>query len=153
MTTPHTASRSTPVEGALEPCEVFGFTSNELCELLASTVDMFIEYRDVHGYGEDRAKPAAAQEIRDGVKATRELASFGECKPYEGDRILQPADPAVFRDTIRQMHVALRMALRDWPWKDEGNIPRFYNAGDMERINEIRAACEAADRLPRSVRG
>jgi hypothetical protein len=68
--------------------------------------------------------------------------------PTEAD-----VDPAEIRDTIRQMHEALRMALRDWPCEYDGNLPRLYNSGDMARIDQLRAACNAADRLPRSVRG
>lgn len=97
MTNTHipTASRSIPVEGALEPTE-------------------------------------------------DELAQFW------GD---QTIDPDTLNATIRQMRLALSRALYFWPVDlDENGYPKMRPI-DTQMTDELRAACEAADRLPRSVRG
>jgi len=43
-------------------------------EIAAEAIDLFLEYRDVHGYDEQAAKVAAAGEFIDGAP--------GECEPH-----------------------------------------------------------------------
>ncbi len=62
-------------------------------------------------------------------------------------------DPATLKATIRRMYRALSRALYNWPVDlDEKGYPKMRPI-DTQMTNELRAACEAADRLPRSVRG
>jgi hypothetical protein len=44
-----------------------------VAELAEAAIDMFIEYRDCHGYDEDQAKGKAIQEVVEGEQAREEL--------------------------------------------------------------------------------
>ncbi len=59
-----------------EPTYVF--TEIQLRRLLEETIDMFVEYRDVHGKQEHHAKPAAVNEELQGLDAERYLVAHGE---------------------------------------------------------------------------
>ena|SRR5262245_11804931 len=60
----------------------YTFTRDQLVRLLGGTIQMFVEYRDVHGKPEqDGADLAAVSEKLEGLDAERELADAGECKP------------------------------------------------------------------------
>jgi hypothetical protein len=60
----------------------YTFTRDQLFRLLGGTIEMFVEYRDVHGKPEqDGADIAAVSEMLEGLDAERELAEAGECKP------------------------------------------------------------------------
>ena len=48
--------------------------------LADAAIGMFLEYRDVHGYSEQDARAAAADEIRQGVDAEADLRAAGEIK-------------------------------------------------------------------------
>ncbi len=68
----------------------YTFTRDQLYRLLGGTIEMFIEYRDVHGKAEsDDADLAAVSEMLEGLDAERELADVGECTPimqvYRGE--------------------------------------------------------------------
>ena len=56
----------------------YSFTREQLAKLLAGTIEMFQEYRDVHGKSESDAKPAAAQEALEGLDAEHKLWIDGE---------------------------------------------------------------------------
>ncbi len=57
---------------------VYHFTRMQLVEALEGAIDMFIEYRDKHGYMEDTAGLKATQEIIEGIDAMYELFLHGE---------------------------------------------------------------------------
>ena len=57
---------------------MYHFTGEQLNRLLFGVVDMFFEYRNIHGRTEDAAKFAAVREIFEGLDAERELAAAGE---------------------------------------------------------------------------
>jgi hypothetical protein len=59
----------------------YRFTREQLVNLLTASIDMHIEYRDVHGYEELDAQILAVGEMFEGLDAERELAEAGECKP------------------------------------------------------------------------
>lgn len=43
-------------------------------------INLFLEYRDVHGYNEKDAQAAAARDTQDGIDAEIELRALGEIK-------------------------------------------------------------------------
>lgn len=55
--------------------ETYHFTRAQLDQALAATIEMFIEYRDKHGYDEERAAAAAVLEVIGGLDADKELAA------------------------------------------------------------------------------
>lgn len=56
----------------------YQFTKEQLCKVLADTIDMYLEYVDVHGHDPVRGALAAIDETVQGLDAERELASLGE---------------------------------------------------------------------------
>jgi hypothetical protein len=58
----------------------YTFTREQLNNLLSATIDMHIEYRDVHGHQELDAQILAVGEMLEGLDAERELVEAGECK-------------------------------------------------------------------------
>ncbi len=66
----------------------YHFTQEQLTSLLLATVDMLIEFRDVHGHHEESAKFDAVNEMLDGINADRELAASD---PTERLRLQLPA--------------------------------------------------------------
>ncbi len=58
----------------------YRFTREQLSNLLSATIDMHVEYRDVHGYEEADAQILAVGEMLEGLDAERELDAAGECK-------------------------------------------------------------------------
>lgn len=56
----------------------YQFTQEQFCRVLADTIDMYLEYVDVHGYEPVRAATAAIDEIVQGLDAERELIRLGE---------------------------------------------------------------------------
>ncbi len=62
--------------------QTYQFTRDQLFRLLSGTIEMFVEYRDLHGYTErDGADIAAVSEMLEGLDAEQELTDAGECKP------------------------------------------------------------------------
>lgn len=49
-------------------------------QISRDSIDMFLEYRDVHGYDEEAAKAKACVEMWEGVRAERELFESGELR-------------------------------------------------------------------------
>jgi hypothetical protein len=49
--------------------------------LAEATVELFLEYRDVHGYPEPEALAAAATGMQQGIDAEVELRAAGELPP------------------------------------------------------------------------
>jgi hypothetical protein len=66
----------------------YHFTREQLSDLLYATIDMLIEFRDVHGHDEESSKFEAVGEMLDGIDADRELASND---PTERLRLQLPA--------------------------------------------------------------
>jgi hypothetical protein len=62
---------------------IYAFTAEQLTRLLENTVDMFVEYRDVHGREEPAAKECAVLEMFQGVDADQELSQ----NPWESSRL------------------------------------------------------------------
>jgi hypothetical protein len=60
-------------------------TSMSVGDLAEAAIDMFLEYRDVHGKDEDAARLAAIREIEEGVEAEQYLRSIGELPPLENE--------------------------------------------------------------------
>ncbi len=56
----------------------YTFTNEQLRELLYGTIQMFQEYRDVHGRTEEAAKFEAVGEMFEGLDAERELLASGD---------------------------------------------------------------------------
>jgi hypothetical protein len=52
-------------------------------QLADAAIEMFLEYRDVHGYPEDRARRMAAREIQQGIDAEIDLRAAGELPPLD----------------------------------------------------------------------
>ena len=61
-----------------EITEMYAFTEEQLRRVLYGTIEMFLEYRDVHGRTEDRAVFPAVNEVFEGLDAERELVATGE---------------------------------------------------------------------------
>ncbi len=58
----------------------FTFTRDQLDSLLRATIEMFIEYRDIHGSTEKEAQWQATNETIEGLDAERDLVKTGELK-------------------------------------------------------------------------
>ncbi len=56
----------------------YEFTDQQLSKLLDGVIGMYEEFRKVHGYSDERAKPNAIAEMFEGLNAERELVSAGE---------------------------------------------------------------------------
>ena len=56
----------------------YQFTQEQFCKVLADTLDMYLEYVDVHGRDRVRAAMAAIDETLQGLDGERELADLGE---------------------------------------------------------------------------
>ena len=56
----------------------YQFTQEQLCKVIADTLDMYLEYVDVHGHDRMRAAMAAIDETVQGLNAEKELAELGE---------------------------------------------------------------------------
>lgn len=56
----------------------YKFTREQLTNLLHGSIQMFLEYRDVHGKDEEAARWAAVAEEMEGLDADRELVAMGE---------------------------------------------------------------------------
>jgi hypothetical protein len=52
-------------------------------QLANDAIGLFLKYRNVHGYDEDKARGYAATEIQQGVDAEAELRANGERPPLE----------------------------------------------------------------------
>ena len=57
---------------------LYQFTQEQFCKVLADTIDMYLEYVDVHGRDSVRAAMAAIDETLQGLEAERDLADLGE---------------------------------------------------------------------------
>ncbi len=53
-------------------------TLEQLCKVLANTIEMCLEYADIHGYDRVRRALAAIDEILEGLDTERELVNRGE---------------------------------------------------------------------------
>jgi len=58
----------------------YQFTQEQFCKVLADTLDMYLEYVDVHGHDRVRAAMAAIDETLQGLDAEKELADLGEVR-------------------------------------------------------------------------
>ncbi len=56
----------------------YQFTQEQFCKVLADTLDMYLEYVDVHGRDRVRAAMAAIDETLQGLEVERELVDRGE---------------------------------------------------------------------------
>jgi len=56
----------------------YQFTQEQLCKVIADTLDIYLEYVDVHGHDRVRAAMAAIDEALQGLDAEKELAELGE---------------------------------------------------------------------------
>ena len=57
---------------------LYQFTQEQFCKVLADTIDMYLEYVDVHGHDRVRAAMAAIDETLQGLDAEKELAGLVE---------------------------------------------------------------------------
>ena len=53
----------------------YRFTREQLDKLLQQTIEMYIEYKDVHGYSSDLSHDYAVMEMLTGLDADRELVA------------------------------------------------------------------------------
>jgi hypothetical protein len=58
----------------------YQFSREQLCKVLADTIEMYLEYVDVHGLEPARGAMAAIDETLQGLDAERELKSLGEVR-------------------------------------------------------------------------
>lgn len=56
--------------------ETFTFTREQLNDLLFATIDMYLEFRDVHEHDTDGSRFEAVNEMFQGLDADRELAQY-----------------------------------------------------------------------------
>lgn len=56
--------------------KTYTFTDNQLSRLLSGCIEMFVEFRDIHGHNEGQSKSLAVQEMFDGLDADKELNEF-----------------------------------------------------------------------------
>ncbi len=56
----------------------YQFSREQLCKVLADTIEMYLEYVDVHGLDSVRGAMAAIDETIQGLDAERELKTLGE---------------------------------------------------------------------------
>ncbi len=56
----------------------YQFTQEQLCKVIADTLDMYLEYVDVHGHDRVRAAMVAIDEILQGLDAEKNLADLRE---------------------------------------------------------------------------
>jgi hypothetical protein len=89
----------------------YTFTKVQLNDLLAGTISMFMEYRDMHGKTKENARFAAVNEIFEGLDAERELVEVGEAQAT-----LQVVGVV---DTLK--------ALRDWCDTNLNGSPAGYH--------------------------
>ena len=54
----------------------YRFTREQLSTALINAIDMFLEFRDIHGHDQEAARFEAVGEIIDGLDADRELVTF-----------------------------------------------------------------------------
>jgi hypothetical protein len=59
---------------------LYVFSAGQLYNLLDTTLEMFLEYRDQHGKDEDAAKVRAVREMFEGLDAEREMWDNGDVK-------------------------------------------------------------------------
>ena len=57
---------------------LYQFTQEQFCKVIADTLDIYLEYVDVHGHDRVRAAMAAIDEALQGLDAEKELAELGE---------------------------------------------------------------------------
>ena len=55
----------------------YQFTQEQLCKVIADTLDMYLEYVDVRGHDRVRAAMAAIDETLQGLDAEKELGELG----------------------------------------------------------------------------
>lgn len=79
----------------------YTFTRNQLNTLLFATIDMLIEFRDVHGHEEDGARFEAVDEMFQGLDAEREMVASGELKKAGGQLLDHRAD-RLLRRIVRE---------------------------------------------------
>jgi hypothetical protein len=65
-------------------------TSMTAYQLADAAIDMFLEYRDVHGYSERDARHAASSEVDQGVDAEIELRALGELPSLDHPSLNHP---------------------------------------------------------------
>ncbi len=128
--------------------ETYGFTNEQLTNLLFGTIGMFIEYRDVHGKSEDSARFAAVSEMFEGTDAEIELAERGEVSKLslslgsvitvaDHDRVIDQMNATVKQTrTERSEACDALKALRDWCDENLNGVPSGY-AQIMERADKL----------------
>jgi hypothetical protein len=57
---------------------MYTFSHEQLGKMLHGAIETFLEFRDQHGYPEERARFSAVTELLDGLDAERQLVSDGE---------------------------------------------------------------------------
>jgi len=57
---------------------MYTFSHEQLGKMLHGAIETFLEFRDWHGYPEERARFSAVTELLDGLDAERQLVSDGE---------------------------------------------------------------------------
>ncbi len=60
----------------------YQFTQEQLCKVIADTLDIYLEYVDIHGQDPVRAAMAAIDETVQGLDAEKELAELGEVTTF-----------------------------------------------------------------------
>ena len=58
----------------------YQFSREQLCKVLADTIEMYLEYVDVHGLDPRRGAMAAIDETIQGLDAEKELENLGEAR-------------------------------------------------------------------------
>lgn len=61
----------------------YQFTDKQLRSLVEGAINMYREYVDAHGFGEEAAVLAATNEVVDGMAEERDLIALGVLKPEE----------------------------------------------------------------------
>lgn len=56
----------------------FVFTREQLVKMLGGSIEMYLEFLNVHGKPEDQAQDAAVNEIMEGIDAEREMIATGD---------------------------------------------------------------------------
>ena len=60
----------------------YQFSREQLCKVLADTIEMYLEYVDVRGMDPVRGAMAAIDETIQGLEAEKELENLGEARAF-----------------------------------------------------------------------
>lgn len=123
---PEAAEHDDPVgerdEDRVEPAAHYSeplFTRDDIAQLTDDTVGLFFEFRDAHGYEEDRAKDAALLEVDGGVD---EMIRERVAERFRGD---SEARRAAARRALADFRAARQQDIEDCDDLDRDEPARF----------------------------